>query len=406
MALYKCTKCPHTQPVTNEYIGKVANCPKCGTKNRILGDQASKPSASNSGLNNSKVVAGKYSLNQFLQNTLQKDRGQGFFELESERILEVNLNNQETWIKTGAMISYEGQVQFVREKILEFGWKKAFKKFFTSEGATLTNATGVGKLYLADEGKKISIIQLNDETIYVNGSDLLAFEKSLSWDIKFLKQVGAWLSGGLFNVKISGKGMVAISTHYDPLTLPVKPGANLYTDPNATVAWSGGLEPKFKTDVQVKTFFGRGSGESIQMNFEGQGFVVVQPFEEVPVHPNSPSGGTGSPAAKIAAGVFAVVIVVVGLAIELGKNGQFEKLLTSILGETQTSNNAQMEKIRQRKMQFKRMRAKNKFKPQPLNPKVQPNKASDKTQRLPASQTQTQDQTQPANAVMPVDSKK
>jgi hypothetical protein len=52
------------------------------------------------------------------------------------------------------------------------------------------------------------------------------------------------------------------------------------------------------------------------------------------------------------------------------------------------------------------MRAKNKFKPQPLNPKVQPNKASDKTQRLPASQTQTQDQTQPANAVMPVDSKK
>jgi uncharacterized protein (AIM24 family) len=33
--------------------------------------------------------------------------------------------------------------------------------------------------------------------------------------------------------------------------------------------------------VSLKTFLGRGSGESIQMKFQGQGFVVVQPFEEI-----------------------------------------------------------------------------------------------------------------------------
>ena len=33
-----------------------------------------------------------------------------------------------------------------------------------------------------------------------------------------------------------------------------------------------------------KTFFGRGSGESIQMKFDGDGFVVVQPFEETPMN--------------------------------------------------------------------------------------------------------------------------
>ena len=27
--------------------------------------------------------------------------------------------------------------------------------------------------------------------------------------------------------------------------------------------------------------FGRGSGESIQMKFDGDGFVVVQPYEEI-----------------------------------------------------------------------------------------------------------------------------
>jgi uncharacterized protein (AIM24 family) len=82
-------------------------------------------------------------------------------------------------------------------------------------------------------------------------------------------------------VKLWGQGMVAITSHYDPLTLRVEPNRPVITDPNATVAWSGNLEPGFRTDVSLKTFFGRGSGESIQMEFRGDGFVVVQPFEEV-----------------------------------------------------------------------------------------------------------------------------
>ncbi|WP_230136680.1 AIM24 family protein, partial [Peribacillus frigoritolerans] len=77
------------------------------------------------------------------------------------------------------------------------------------------------------------------------------------------------------------RGMVAFTSHYEPLTLMVEPGNPVYTDPNATVAWSGELQPEFVTDVSLKSFFGRGSGESVQMKFEGQGFVVVQPFEEV-----------------------------------------------------------------------------------------------------------------------------
>jgi uncharacterized protein (AIM24 family) len=39
-----------------------------------------------------------------------------------------------------------------------------------------------------------------------------------------------------------------------------------------------------KTDITVGTFFGRGSGEAFQLKFEGEeGFVVVQPFEELPL---------------------------------------------------------------------------------------------------------------------------
>lgn len=222
----------------------------------------------------------RYSIQEFVEQTQQRDRGQGVFELETERILELNLNG-EMWTKMGSMISYRGNVKFTREKLLEQGMGNFLKKAVTGEGTRLTKAEGHGQVYLADYGKKVTILNLNNEAIYVNGNDILAFETSINYEIKMMKKVTAMLAGGLFNVRLEGTGMVAFTTHYDPITLVVSPGAPVTTDPNATVAWSGSLMPQFKSDVSLKTFFGRGSGESIQSHFEGQGFVVIQPYEEV-----------------------------------------------------------------------------------------------------------------------------
>ncbi|NMH72224.1 AIM24 family protein [Bacillus sp. RO2] len=222
----------------------------------------------------------KYSIQQFIQKSRQEDKGQGLFELETERILEVNLNG-DIWAKMGSMISYEGSIKFQREGMLEHGLGKLMKKALTGEGSQLMKASGNGKLYIADQGKKITILDLEGDSIYINGNDLLAFEKGLDWDIKLMRRVAGMMAGGLFNVRLEGRGMVAFTSHYEPLTLMVNPGQPVYTDPNATVAWSGNLQPEFVTDVQLKTFLGRGSGESIQMKFAGNGFVVVQPFEEI-----------------------------------------------------------------------------------------------------------------------------
>jgi uncharacterized protein (AIM24 family) len=222
----------------------------------------------------------RYSIEEFINQTMQQDKGEGLFELETPRMLEVNLNGQ-IWAKMGSMISYRGNIKFDREGILEHGLGKLFKKALTGEGTALMKANGQGKLYLADQGKKISILHLDGQSIYVNGNDLLAFEPSISWDIKLMRRIAGMLSGGLFNVRLEGKGMIAITSHYEPLTLKVSPNEPVITDPNATVAWSGNLQPEFVTDISLKTFFGRGSGESIQMKFSGDGFVVVQPFEEV-----------------------------------------------------------------------------------------------------------------------------
>lgn len=222
----------------------------------------------------------KYSIEAFIKQTQQDDEENEFFELETSRMLEVNLTEL-VWAKMGSMVAYTGKIKFERERVLEHGLGKMFKKAFTGEGTSLMKATGTGQLYLADQGKKITVFDLNNESITVNGNDLLAFEPSVKWDIKLMRKVAGMMSGGLFNVKLQGTGKVAITTHFDPLTLIVRPGAPVITDPNATVAWSGNLTPEFKTDISVRTFLGRGSGESIQMEFTGEGFVIIQPFEEV-----------------------------------------------------------------------------------------------------------------------------
>lgn len=221
----------------------------------------------------------KYTIEDFVNQSCQKDRGEGVFELETPRMLELNLNGS-IWTKMGTMVSYRGDVRFTREGIMDRGVGNLLKKAVSGEGTCLTKAEGRGQVYLADVGKKVTIIRLQGESISINGSDLLAFEPSIQFDIKMLKKVSGMLSGGLFNVRLTGSGMVAFTTHYDPVTLMVTPGNPVITDPNATVAWSGNLEPNIRMDVSFKTFLGRGSGESIQTEFDGNGFVVIQPYEE------------------------------------------------------------------------------------------------------------------------------
>jgi len=195
-------------------------------------------------------------------------------------MLDINLAG-EVWIKMGAMVAYTGEVKFVREGMLDQGIGNLLKKTVSGEGSRLTKATGKGSVFCADSGKKITILNLQDETIFVNGNDLLAFETKINYKISMMRKVSAMLAGGLFNIRLEGTGMVAITSHYDPMALPVTPDAPITTDPNATVMWTGDLEPSIKTDIQLKTLIGRGSGESLQMKFNGTGFVVVQPYEEV-----------------------------------------------------------------------------------------------------------------------------
>lgn len=216
-------------------------------------------------------------LGEFVSAHAQSDTG-GTWQLESKKMLEIHLGGHSVYTKLGAMVAYYGNLTF--ERASYGGATKFIKAAATCERAATTKVTGSGVLYCADQGKEISILYLDNESIFVNGADCLAYSESLAWDIVFTGGAGM-MAGGLFSLKLSGTGYVAITTHGKPLVLGVAPGQPLFTDPNATVAWSDGLQTSVKADVNLKTLIGRASGETFQMRFDGQGFVVVQPYEEV-----------------------------------------------------------------------------------------------------------------------------
>jgi uncharacterized protein (AIM24 family) len=143
----------------------------------------------------------------------------------------------------------------------------------------MMKATGTGHLYLADQGKEVQLLELDaDDEISVNGNDVLAFEDSVRWDIRMMNSIAGASSGGLFNVYLKGPGYIAITTHGKPLVVPTP----VNTDPNATVAWSSNVSPSSKRDLNLKSFIGRSSGETYQLQFAGEGgFVIIQPYEEL-----------------------------------------------------------------------------------------------------------------------------
>ena len=213
-------------------------------------------------------------LEEFVEANGPVDGGDGF-QKENNRLLEVPVDG-EVMVKAGSMIAYTGDITFTGKSSAEGGIAGFVKDAVTDEGTPVMVAEGSGSLYVADQSKKVQILSLDaGESISVNGTDVLAFESGVDYEINTIGGLSEAAAGGLTNVFLSGPGQVAISTHGDPLVMtpPVT------TDPDATVAWSANLSPSVGTNKMLE--IGQQSGESIQMEFTGsEGFVVIQPQEE------------------------------------------------------------------------------------------------------------------------------
>jgi uncharacterized protein (AIM24 family) len=207
----------------------------------------------------------------------------GRFTLQNSSLLKVRLDGDQAQARLGSMVAYQGDVRFEHKG---GGVGRFLKKAFTGEGVRLMTVTGTGDLFLAQDARKIMVLDLDDGQMTVNGDNILAFESGIDWDIKKVEGAGM-IAGGLFNVILQGTGKVAVTAHGEPVLLDTStPTA---ADPESAIAWSGGVRTSVRSDVSFKTFTGRGSGETFQIAFQGDGWVLVQASEgpHVPEHSHS-----------------------------------------------------------------------------------------------------------------------
>jgi uncharacterized protein (AIM24 family) len=238
-----------------------------------------------------------------VQTTLaqfNETQSQDAFALQNSKLLKVRLEAVTVQAKLGSMVAYQGEVTF--EHAGTGGLGRMLKKAMTGEGTQLMKVTGTGEVFLADQAQDIHLIYLENDFITVNGENLLAFDAGIDWDIKRVEGASAMMGGGLYNLSLQGTGWVAILSDGPPVLLNVA-AAPTFADAQAAITWSSGVSTGIRTDFKMKNLIGRGSGESIQMAFSGEGWVLVQPSEgRIEAAAASGGGGSNSPLGNLLGG--------------------------------------------------------------------------------------------------------
>jgi len=227
------------------------------------------------------------SLEQSLSQFAEKEVSEAF-SLQNSKMLKVELAAATVQAKLGSMVAHQGEVRF--EHAGSGGMGRFMKKAMTGEGQDLMKISGTGEVFLADFAQDVQLLKLDNEEITANGANVLAFEDGIDWDIKRVEGASGMLGGGLYNMHLKGSGFVAVISDGPPMLIQIS-GEKTFADPQAAITWSAGVSTSVKADVSMKTLIGRGSGESIQIAFSGQGWALIQPSEGQIV---APTGGASS----------------------------------------------------------------------------------------------------------------
>jgi uncharacterized protein (AIM24 family) len=186
----------------------------------------------------------------FSAENMEKESTQPGLRLQNSKMLKVELNG-EVMARRGAMVGYQGQVQF--QALGAGGIGKWLKSKVTGEG------------------------------------------------VPIMKMIGR---GDVFNCLFNGAGRIAVTTHGTPVVVNVDQPT--YADPQAAVCWSASLQTGFHKaeNLGLGTLIGRTTGEMFTMSFTGQGFVVIQPSELPPGAVSGHGSGQQSGSGGVLGGLF------------------------------------------------------------------------------------------------------
>ncbi|MGW2952997.1 AIM24 family protein [Streptomyces eurythermus] len=187
--------------------------------------------------------------------------------------------NGEMYARQGAMVAYRGDLVFERKGQ---GVGGMLKRAVTGEGLPLMAVRGQGEAWFAHEAQNCFIVDVEPgDQFTVNGRNVLCFDASLSYEIKTVKGSGI-TGGGLFNSVFTGQGRLGLVCDGNPLVIPVSEQVPVYVDTDAVVGWTTQLRTSLHRSQSIGSMLRGGSGEAVQLMFQGEGFVVVRPSELTP----------------------------------------------------------------------------------------------------------------------------
>jgi uncharacterized protein (AIM24 family) len=226
---------------------------------------------------------------QLFDAALQEKEATAAWTMQSSKMLKVSLGQDVLAVK-GAMVAYQGNVEFHHQGAGSVS--NMIRRAVTSEDTPVMRVSGQGEVFFARLAQDIFTIQLEGDAISVDGANLLAFDSTLQHEIKRVQGAGI-MSGGFFNVVLSGHGQVAVTSDGPPMLLDCSQQPT-FVDIQAAVCWSANLAPQIKSSMNIRSLIRGGSGEAFQYAFHGPGFVVVQPSESVTGGTEAESGGSGN----------------------------------------------------------------------------------------------------------------
>lgn len=194
-------------------------------------------------------------------HTLPPRKPQIFHSL-GNNLVEVDFSGK-VFIKQGTVYSYSGNLTF---------WVKDPRP---GGHPALVIITGTGKLILTDKGREITFMQVEDETVYVEPSHLLACEETLTPRYMPVGD-GSAEAPGLEVLVLEGKGMVALSVASKPISLTVSPNLPVSVPSPSIITWKGELAAHVVDDRQLYEVVLRPGGPGALVRLEGTGRLLVE----------------------------------------------------------------------------------------------------------------------------------
>ena len=208
------------------------------------------------------------------------------FALQNGKMLKVTLGQKsgltELYAKAGSMIAYQGGVTFDGNSR---SWAADLTSRFSGQALPLMKVAGAGTVYFANQAQDLFILELQGDSFTIDKDNLLAFSPGLRWDVVRVDTGGQQVGGmDAFNIELTGNGHFVCCSQGAPLVMTVDPSNYYFADADAVLGWSSSLAVSMQAAVTSSSVRSMRSntGEGWQMNFSGEGQVIVQPAEMLP----------------------------------------------------------------------------------------------------------------------------